>query len=64
MATCVEKMGVASGDIGNCTGKLYIHEALSLFSCELDEVNNSCTFSFADYRVFPLYGNLYVSHWE
>ena len=32
VATFVEKMGVASSDIGNCTRKLYIREGLSPFA--------------------------------
>jgi len=32
VATFVGKMGVASGDIGNCTRKLYICERLSPFA--------------------------------
>ena len=57
MATFVGKMGVASGDIGNCTRKLYIREGLShsrTFSRELEKVANSRTFSFADYSRYTV----------
>jgi len=56
MATFIGKMGVARGDVCNCTRKLYIRKGPSLyartFSQELEFAKFFC------FGLFPLNGNL------
>ena len=61
MAIFVGKMGVACGDVRNCTRKLifskdYHHS--QTFSRELGTVDNLRKFSFVDYSYYTVLGDL------